>query len=226
MIVAEIKPFEEIKDMLKNYKKILVLGCGSCTTVCLSGGRRQVELLAASLRIAKKTEGDKTAIGERTIPRQCEPRFVDQIKDEASQYETILSMGCGAGVQEIIERIDNILVLPALNTMFIGVADTEGNFSERCLACGNCILAKTGGICPVARCAKSLINGPCGGSQAGLCEALKDSPCVWQLIYARLEKLNMLHLLKSISNTRMWPVRPQRLFREDFRIKKKPTEGV
>jgi ferredoxin len=48
MIVAEIKPFGEIKDMLKDYNKIFVIGCGTCVTVCLSGGERQVELLASN----------------------------------------------------------------------------------------------------------------------------------------------------------------------------------
>src|SRR4030042_2236428 len=182
MVIAEIKPFGEIKDLLKNYKKILIAGCGSCVTVCLSGGKKQVELLASALRIARKMDGVEVIVGELTIPRQCEPKFVDQIKDEASQYDAILSMGCGAGVQEIAERIENIPVLPALNTTFIAMADAQGQDLEVCAACGDCILSMTGGICPVTRCAKGLINGPCGGSRGGLCEVSKDNPCVWQQI--------------------------------------------
>lgn len=136
-----------------------------------------------------------------------------------SQYDAIFSMACGAGVQSIAERLRNIPVLPALNTMFIGASDGEGNFSEMCAACGDCILYKTGGICPVARCAKGLINGPCGGSQAGLCEVSKDVPCAWQLIYSRLGKLNQLHLLREMSLPKSWSVRPRRLLREE-------TKGV
>ncbi len=211
MIVAEVKPFQEIKDMLKGYGKVLILGCGACVTVCMSGGERQVELLASAIRMARKLEGNNISVTEHTLLRQCDPGFIDRIKDEASQTEAILSMGCGAGVQGIAESLDNIPVLPALNTRFIGIAGSEGIFSEKCLACGNCILAMTGGICPVARCAKSLINGPCGGAQGGLCEASRDNPCVWQLIYNRLKKLNMCHLLKEMSNTRIRPVHPQKL---------------
>jgi len=215
VIVAESKPIEEIKELIENYKKILILGCGSCVTVCLTGGRKQVELLASKLRAFKKAEGEEITIGERTIPRQCEPKFVDQMVEDASQYDAVLSMACGAGVQGIADRIGKVPVLPAMNTTFLGVADGEGNFHEVCMACGNCILAKTGGICPVARCAKSLINGPCGGSQGGRCEASKDNPCVWQLIYGRLKELDMLHLLKDMSNKRKWPIHPQKLAKED-----------
>lgn len=220
MIVAEIKPFEEIKDMLKGYNKVLIVGCGSCVTICLSGGERQVELLASALRMARKIEGNKITVGERTILRQCDPEFIDQIKDKAAQYDAILSMACGAGVQGIVERLGSIPVLPAMNTTFLGVSEAHGTWVEVCTACGDCILYKTGGICPVARCAKGLINGPCGGSQRGLCEVSKDVPCVWQLIYARLGKLNLLHSLKGMSQPKTWPVRPRRLVREDLRLKK------
>lgn len=226
MIVAEIKPFEEIKDMLKDYNKVLILGCGSCVTVCLSGGEREVELLASSLRIARKIEGNEITVGERTILRQCDPEFIDQIKDEADQYGVILSMACGAGVQAIAERFTESRILPALNTIFIGITEEHGVWSERCLACGDCILYKTGGICPVARCAKGLINGPCGGSQSGLCEVSKDNPCVWQKIYTRLVKLNLFHFLKEMSRPKTLPVHPRRLVREDLRLKKEPTKGV
>lgn len=220
MIVAEIKPFEEIKDMLKDYNKVLILGCGSCVTVCLSGGEREVELLASSLRIARKIEGNEITVGERTILRQCDPEFIGQIRDEADQCGVILSMACGAGVQAMAERFTESYILPALNTMFIGMTEEQGVWVERCLACGDCILWRTGGICPVARCAKSLINGPCGGSQNGLCEVSKDTPCVWQQIYARLVKLNMLHYLKEIHQPKTKPVHPKRLVREDLRLKK------
>jgi ferredoxin len=204
MIVAEIKPFGEIKDMLKDYNKIFVIGCGTCVTVCLSGGERQVELLASALRMARKIEGNEITIGERTISRQCDPEFVDQIKDEAIQYDAVLSMGCGAGVQVIAERLKDIPVLPAMNTIFIGASDGEGNFLEMCAACGDCILSLTGGICPIARCAKQLLNGPCGGAQGGKCEISPDMPCAWNLIIERLSKSGNLHKLEMIFPLKNW----------------------
>jgi len=226
MIVAELKPFEEIKNMLRDYKKVLVLGCGTCVTVCMSGGERQVELLASALKMAGKLTGNELTTGEKTILRQCDPEFIDQIKDEVSQYDAILSLACGAGVQGIAERLGDTPVLPAMNTTFIGLSDGQGTWVEVCAACGNCSLNETGGICPMARCAKSLINGPCGGSKGGMCEVSKDNPCAWQQIYARLSKLNKLHSLKEKSEAKTKPVRPRRMVREDLRLKKEPTKGV
>lgn len=204
MVIAEIKPFTEIKDMLKNYKKFLIVGCGACVSVCLSGGRKQVELLALALRMARKMEGDEVVVSELTIPRQCEPRFVDQIKEEASHHEVIISMGCGAGVQGIAERLNPIPVLPAMNTMFIGSADGEGNFLEMCAACGDCILSLTGGICPMARCPKGILNGPCGGTKNGKCEVSPDIPCAWVMIYERMKELGRLDELKKVIGAKDW----------------------
>jgi len=226
MVVAEIKPFEEIKNSIREFKKVLLVGCGTCVTVCLSGGRKQVELLASALKMSRNLEGDEVIIGEKVLPRQCDPKFVDMIKDEAGQYEAVLSMGCGAGVQGIADIVTDIPVLPALNTTFIGMADEKGRYLEVCAACGNCILAETGGICPVARCAKGLIHGPCGGSQRGLCEVSKDNPCVWQMIYERLVKLNKVDSLKKMSQQRKIPVRPRRLAREEPKPKKEPAKGA
>ncbi len=220
MIVAELKPFEEIKEMLKGYKKVMVLGCGSCVTVCMSGGERQVELLASSLRMARKLEGDEIVAGEKTILRQCDPEFIDQIKEESARYDAVLSMACGAGVQGVAERLGGVPVLPAMNTTFLGVSDGKGAWLEICAACGNCILDKTGGICPIARCAKRLISGPCGGSQGGKCEVSKNNPCVWQLIYTRKGKESFAHLLKEMSTPRKQPAHPRRMVREDLKVKK------
>jgi ferredoxin len=223
MVIAEIKPFGEIKNLLKKYKKILVAGCGSCVTVCLSGGKKQVELLASALRTARRIEGDDVVVGEKVIPRQCEPKFVDMIKDEASQYEVILSMGCGAGVQEIAERLNSIPVLPALDTRFIGSANEEGEFLEMCAACGECILALTGGICPVARCPKGLLNGPCGGTKNGKCEVSQDIPCAWVLIYERMKALGRLDDLKKAIGAKDWS-KSQRPGR--YNVKKEEAETV
>lgn len=204
MIIAEIKPFEEIKNSLKKYNKILIAGCGSCVTICLSGGKKQVELLASALRTARKVEGDEIIIGEKVIPRQCEPKFIDMIKDEASQYDVILSMGCGAGVQELAERLNTLPVLPALDTRFIGAANEEGEFFEMCAACGDCLLSLTGGICPVARCPKGLLNGPCGGTKFGKCEVSPDLPCAWVMIYDRMKALGRLDDLKKVIGAKDW----------------------
>ena len=199
MIVAERKPFEEIKESVKDYKKLLILGCGTCVSVCQAGGEKEVGLLATELRMANQLEGKEVEIGEATIERQCDKEFIEPIIEKAREYDAILSMACGAGVQFIAEILETMPVIPALNTRFIGVAAEEGVFAERCRACGDCLLADYGGICPITMCAKSLVNGPCGGYKDGKCETSSERNCAWIMIYERLAKQGKLDKMREIS---------------------------
>jgi ferredoxin len=199
MIVGERKPFEQIWDSIKDLKSVLVLGCGTCVAVCQAGGEKEVGLLASELRMKSRMEGKNIKIGEATIERQCDREFFDSIKDMAKGYDVILSMACGAGVQFAAEVLEPQRSIPALNTRFIGVTEQEGNWAERCRACGNCIVGGYGGICPMTICAKSLVNGPCGGSKNGKCEAGQEKDCAWVLIYNRLKKQNRLEDLRKLA---------------------------
>jgi len=218
MIVGERKKFDEIWESIKNYRSVLILGCGTCVAVCQAGGEKEVGLLASELRMKSQMEGKDINIGEATIERQCDKEFFDSIKDKARDYEAILSMACGAGVQYCAEILEPIRVFPALNTRFIGVTEQEGNWSERCRACGNCVLGTYGGICPVTICAKSLLNGPCGGSKNGKCEASQEKDCAWVLIYNRLKKQNRLENLKAIFSPRDYSLQahPARVVNEFY----------
>lgn len=187
MIVGERKPFEEIKEKIAGYNKILILGCGTCVSVCMAGGEKEVELLATELRMTNKLAGKEIEIGQDTIKRQCDKEYIEPIVEKAKKYDAILSMACGAGVQLVSDLFVPTPVIPALNTEFIGVTESEGVWAERCRACGDCLLDQTGGICPVSRCAKGLLNGPCGGTNNGKCEVSPDKDCAWTLIYNRLE---------------------------------------
>jgi ferredoxin len=202
MIVGERKTFEQIWNSVKDLKSVLILGCGTCVSVCQAGGEKEVGLLASELRMKIQIEGKQIKLGEVTIERQCDREFFDSIKETSKDYEAILSMACGAGVQFTAEVLEPIRVLPALNTRFIGVALDEGTWSERCRACGNCILADYGGICPMTICAKSLVNGPCGGSKNGKCEAGQEKDCAWVLIYNRLKKQGKLDNLRAMAATK------------------------
>ncbi|MGW8161209.1 MAG: methylenetetrahydrofolate reductase C-terminal domain-containing protein, partial [Desulfobulbales bacterium] len=165
MIVAERKPLAEIMDMVKDCKKILVLACRGCVTVCSAGGEREAEILASLIRLGLKKIGSKANVIEGSLVRQCDKEYIDSIDQWKGKYDTILSTACGVGVNFIanLRPADN--VFPALNTTFFGGSAEQGTWSEQCAGCGNCVLHLTGGLCPVARCAKSLLNGPCGGSQ-------------------------------------------------------------
>ena len=203
MIVAKPKEFEQIREYLKPYKKVMVLGCKTCVTVCNAGGSKEVGLLCAQLKLADQKEGRSVQYVEHTLERQCDPEYLDGLKGKLDGVEAILSLGCGAGVQFTAEH-NTLPVLPGVDTVFIGVAEEAGKWTERCQACGDCKLALTGGICPVARCSKSLMNGPCGGSTAGKCEISKDVACGWQLIVDRLEALDRLEDYEKILDMNDW----------------------
>jgi hypothetical protein len=208
MVVGERKSLSEIKDMVRPYGKILVAGCDTCTAECLSGGRKQVAELAAALDMAFRLEGREVEVLEVSVDRQCIHEFLLDVIDRAGEAEAVVSIACGAGVQSLAERLPEKPVYPGLNTTFIGETASDGLWQERCRGCGDCLLGITGGLCPVTRCAKGLLNGPCGGSQGGLCEVsmvLKcDVPCIWQLIYDRLGKLGELERLTHYSPPKDW----------------------
>ncbi|MFQ6058884.1 MAG: methylenetetrahydrofolate reductase C-terminal domain-containing protein [Anaerolineae bacterium] len=222
MIVGEQKPLAEIKAMIAPYERILVVGCGTCVTVCFAGGEKEVGILASSLRMATRLDGDPKVVDEATVQRQCEWEYLDAIRDRVGDYDLILSLGCGIGVQAIADHFPRARVAPGLNTSFLGLPEEQGVWSERCAACGNCILDKTGGICPIARCAKQLLNGPCGGSQNGHCEVSPEVPCVWQLIIERLMSQGQLDALLEIMPPKDWSTSrdggPRRIVREDLRL--------
>jgi len=195
MIIAKQKPLEEIREMLEGYEDILVLGCGTCVAICFAGGDKEVGILAASLRMADKMSGKNRVFKEHTVERQCEWEFLDEIAANVKQVDAVLSLGCGIGVQAVAERFPEIPVLPGLDTLFMGMPMEEGVWAERCSGCGNCILDQTGGICPITRCSKGLVNGPCGGYRDGKCEVDPTRDCAWIQIYERLKKVGRLDML-------------------------------
>jgi len=223
MIVANRKDIRELKAMVEPYKRVLIVGCGTCVTVCLAGGEREVAIIGSSLRMALRLAGKAdTQIDECTVERQCDRAFFDPLTASLSRYDAILSLGCGVGVQELAERFPNIAVLPGLNTQFMGTLEEQGVWGERCLGCGNCRLAEFGSVCPIARCAKRLFNGPCGGSREGRCEVNRDIECAWQLIYERMKTLGQLDRLTAIAPIMDWSRGsdggPRRVVREDQKI--------
>lgn len=223
MIKVEQKPIDEILDFLESYKSILLVGCNACVAICHAGGEKEVGILASALRMARKKSGQKLEILEDCSTRQCEPEFVDELREKVENVEAVLSIACGVGVQTIVERFPDIPVYPGVNTKFMGETQELGVWVERCQACGNCVLHLTGGICPVARCAKQLLNGPCGGSQDGNCEISKDIPCVWQQIYDRLKAIGQLHRMEQFIPAKKWGREsrdsgPRTIVREDLKL--------
>jgi ferredoxin len=197
MIVAERKPFDEIKAMLADYRKIFILGCDTCVSVCMAGGKKEVGVLASQLRMSFKKDGKTVQIDEDTTERQCNREYMELVLDRLQNYEVVVSMACGAGIQLLADLTEPLQVLPGVNTRFIGMTPRDGTWEERCRACGDCVLGETGGICPVTVCAKGILNGPCGGTDHGKCEVDKEKDCAWTLIYKRLDKMGKLDHIKK-----------------------------
>jgi len=204
MIVADRKSLEEIQDMIKAYNKILLVGCKGCVTVCNVGGAKEVGVLAATLKIARKKEGKPIEIDEKTLERQCDPEYVEQIRDVYDQYDAVLSMACGVGPQFLSEAYPGQTFLPAVNTKFFGGAVTHGIWEERCAGCGTCVIHYYDGLCPIARCSKSLQHGPCGGSADGKCEISKDVECIWDTIVKKKMEQGRLEDLRNIRAAKDW----------------------
>lgn len=222
MIVGDQKPLEEIWDMIKNRKNVLVFGCNTCVAVCHTGGNKEAELLASMLRMKAEQEGVDMDIRAGGIERQCEHEFYEQATELLEWPDLVLSIACGVGVQFTAEKLPNTPVYPGLNTTFMGAVDQPGLFTEKCQGCGQCILAETGGICPISRCAKRVMNGPCGGSTRGKCEINKDLDCAWQLIVDRLKMLGRLEDYEKIMPIKDWSNErsggPRKIVREDLQV--------
>ena len=220
MITAERKPLEEIVESVRPFDRILLVGCNECVTVCAAGGRKEVGLLASALNMSFLKTGKVVEIREHTLERQCDPEYAEELSQLVGSADAILSMACGCGVQELARRYKDMPVFPAVNTKFMGASERQGVWAERCAGCGNCMLGTTGGICPIARCSKRIMNGPCGGSTDGKCEIGPDTECAWQLIWDRLKALGLTKLYEENMPAKDWRpgggAGPRRIVREDL----------
>jgi ferredoxin len=221
MIVAERKPIDEIRAFIENCKKILLVGCNECVTVCYAGGKKEVEILASALKMAFMKEDKELEITEVTLERQCDHEYLEEIRDIIGEHEAVISLACGVGVQFMAEKYPQVPIFPGVNTLFMGVTEEKGVWTERCQGCGQCILGQTAGICPISRCAKRLLNGPCGGSTKGKCEINPELDCAWQLIIDRLKELDKLDDYDKLVPIKDWSTEraggPRKVVREDLK---------
>ena len=223
MIKAKPKPLEEIIDNVKDFNKLLIAGCDGCVTVCEAGGLKEVKILAAALRLYF-TQAGRAGPGGRNQPHPPVRKGVPGAAAATAWTATTprSPWPAGSGLQYLAEMYNNKLVFPGVDTCFLGVNEERGLYSERCQACGRCILAETGGICPITRCSKRMLNGPCGGSDKGKCEVNPDIPCGWELIYERLKTLGQLDRFERPVEPKDWTTSrdggPRKIVREDLRI--------
>ncbi|MBI2869096.1 MAG: methylenetetrahydrofolate reductase C-terminal domain-containing protein [Chloroflexi bacterium] len=201
--VTAQKPAEEVMRYLEKFRSVYVIGCGTCATLCRTGGKAEVLAMKQKLE-----DGGRKVTGWMVIPTACDELTGEALRGAAAEIATadgVLAMTCAMGVQNIAFYLGKTrAVYPALDTLFLGMEESPGHFTEVCLQCGSCLLGRTAAICPLVRCAKSLLNGPCGGSTGGRCEISRDIPCAWQLIYDRLQETGRLEELDEIVLVKNW----------------------
>jgi ferredoxin len=230
MIIGERKPLDEIVQMIGDKKKVLVMGCGGCVTICLVGGEKEAGVLAAELRMKAQKDNKNIETEEITVVRQCEPEYIEQLAEKISENDIAISLACGIGVQAVSERFKDTKVVPGINTSFMGWPIEHGIWVEYCKACGDCMLDITDGLCPIARCSKNLFNGPCGGTTGeGKCEVSKETDCIWYLIVNRLEERGEINRLEKVQPIKDWRTAgfggPRKITREDLIIDEGEEEG-
>ena len=208
MIITTKKPFEEILGAIKNSKKITIVSCNTCAAMCQTGGEEGAK------EMAEKLEKNGFEIKTVIVPEEvCDNRVMmkdfRKIEEELNDTDAILTLSCGLGVASIVQTLEkkhpNIPVFIGTNTEFMGMTERIGRFYMRCRGCGDCLLNETGGICPITTCAKSLMNGPCGGMVKGKCEVGNyERDCGWVLIYERLKQLGRLDLFSKLRDPVDW----------------------
>ena len=191
MIVSRKKPTEDLLRMLAGVKKVGLVGCKSCAAACAVGGEKECNELKALLE-----EQGFEVVGIVLPDESCHKMLVRRDVKPLAEAEAIVSLACGSGCQTVAENV-KVPVYPANDTIFVGQTERGGMFHEMCRTCGDCVLGETGGICPMTKCAKSLVNGPCGGQKSGKCEVDPNNDCAWILIYKRLESLGLLHKMEA-----------------------------
>ncbi len=217
MIVTDNKPKKEVLEALQDYHKIFIIGCGSCAAASRTGGEDECRIWVDDLK-----KNGKEAAGYFIPEETCHVFLLKSMLRQsgaAASSDALLVLACGAGVQAVSAATDKPVVA-GLNSMFLGTTYRAGEFLKYCSLCGSCVLSSTAGICPVTRCPKGLLNGPCGGMVNGMCEVDAGMKCVWVEIYERLKSRNKQKVLatinkpKSYGNVRHQKVEPKKLSKE------------
>ena len=197
--ITRQKSEEEIDRLLDGLGRVFILGCGTCVTLTRTGGEPEVKAMKERL----SAQG-RLITGELVLPVACDNLTGEAVREygqRIDQADVVLIMTCAFGVQTIARQLKK-MVVPALDTLFIGKENGIGQFDEICTQCGTCILGETGGICPVTSCHKGLVNGPCGGANNGKCEIDTEKNCAWTLIYNRLKELDRLDSMRTLQKPR------------------------
>ena len=190
MLITQLKDREAIDALAAG--KVFIVNCHGCKEV------RFPEAEAAALQ--KELQAAGKVSGILTTDYICNPENLElrleKHLEAIEAADAVLVFSCGVGVQTLADRFPAKKVCAACDTFplpgFQGVTPLEYD----CDQCGECYLNRTGGICPITACSKSLVNGQCGGSKDGKCEVDSSMECGWERIYRRLKMVGRLDALK------------------------------
>ncbi|RJX23333.1 MAG: 5,10-methylenetetrahydrofolate reductase [Dethiobacter sp.] len=205
--ITRQKPFSEVVQLLDRFDRVYIIGCGTCATMARTGGRDEVLDMKNRLQ-----ETGKLVTGWTVIPTACDEMTEAAARENEGAIKNAncsLVMACALGVHRVNSYLNNKAVIPALDTLFIGMEDSPGSFYEACAQCGQCVLGETAGICPLTACNKGLLNGPCGGTNNGRCEVDKEKDCAFTLIYQRLKEQGRLDLMRKYHPPKNYQVVPR-----------------
>lgn len=208
--ITRQKPFSEVIQLLDRFNRVFIIGCGTCATMARTGGRDEVLEMKNRLQ-----ETGKLVTGWTVIPTACDEMTGETARENEEAIKNAgcsLVMACALGVQRVNSYLNSKAVIPALDTLFIGMEETPGTFYEACAQCGQCVLGETAGICPLTACNKGLLNGPCGGTNNGKCEVDKEKDCAFTLIYRRLKEQGRLDLMRKYHPPRNYQAVPRPRF--------------
>jgi ferredoxin len=211
LIISKQKPFEEILESLSGNTNVYIVGCGECATMTQTGGETELAEMKTRLEEAGKTIV-ATDVAHSTCAELDVKRIIRQNKEASAAADAFLVLSCGAGVQAVREATTKH-VSPGANSLFVGNVKRQMVFEEKCSLCGECVIDEYGAICPVTRCAKGILNGPCGGTNNGKCEVDSEKDCAWVLIYNQMKSEDKLDSFMKIHTPKRWNAveRPGRL---------------
>jgi ferredoxin len=202
MIVTKQKDIEIILNSIKE-DPVFIIGCNECATLCHTGGEEEI----LSMKEKFKDKNIQTT-GWIVLEPAChllnDKRLLKSCKNEIEKAKKILVLACGNGVQTVSEIIKDADIIPGTDTLFLGEIKRATEFEKRCIMCGECIQDIFEGVCPISRCPKSMLNGPCGGSIDGKCEVNKDIDCIWDIVYKYLKQKDQIYKLKEIQKPKNW----------------------
>ena len=202
MIISKKKDFDDLLDSIREGP-VFIVGCNECATLCHTGGEEEVLAMKDALE-KKKINVTGWVILEPACHLNNDKRLLKSHKTETDKSKKILVLACGNGVQTVSEIFKDKGIISGTDTLFLGEIKRATEFEKRCTMCGECLLDIFGGFCPVSRCPKSMLNGPCGGSMDGKCEVDPDIDCIWDIIYKILKEKGQLHRLKEIQKSKDW----------------------